>query len=301
MVKTVATPILRDLHIFALAATTQNLSATAEAVGMTPAAISKSIKRLEKVFGAKMFDRAGRGLSLTAAGQVVYKRSKSVDDLIGLVHTEVADVNAASVGLVRLGVSPAMIATVAAPAVAKLVSSAPSIQIEVNAQTSALLLEDLQAGALDMAIAIVPPKIPTDLRFDKLGIAHNFIVARRGHPVLRRPFTLEDLSRQKWIGAPPDVQSVSSFFVAAGVAPPQFSVKMNVSAAVFASVLANSDLLSTMDVSLLDPKLAASLTILPAPAPTRDMQFGLFWRRRASFSPAMKRCRIELMRAYRKR
>ena len=294
-----ATPTLRDLDIFILAASTQNLSATAEKLGMTPAGISKSIGRLERLYGIKMFERAGRGLALTSAGRLVYKRSLSIDGLIKLLLTEATDLNAANAGLVRLGASPAMVTTIVAPAVARLVSGSPTAQIELHSQASERLIEDLQAGTLDIAIAVMPTKVSPDLRFDKLGATRNFIVARPGHPLLRRSFKLEDLCQQRWMGTPLHAQWITNFFANAGLPAPPLSIRTDVSPTVFASILTSSDLLAVMDLSLLEDKVAASLAMLPAPAPTRVAQFGLFWRKQAFFSPAMKRCRTELMRAYR--
>jgi DNA-binding transcriptional LysR family regulator len=298
MPKTDATPILRDLHIFALAAGTQNLSATAEKFHVTPAAISKSVKRLEKIFGTRMFIRTGRGLTLTTAGRVVYSRCKSLDDLISLMHTEVADVNAAGAELVRLGASPVMTARVVAPAIAKLVSNRPATQIELYSQPSDRLLDDLENGLLDIAIAVLPNAVSPTLRYDKLGITRSYIIGRRGHPLLRRGFNLEDLQKQNWMVAPNDARWISSVLANAGISPPAFTVKTDTSPAGLASVIAGSDLLSIVDLATLESKLVSSLAIFPAPAPWREARFGLFWRKHTSFSAAMKRCRIELMRAY---
>ena len=175
------------------------------------------------------------------------------------------------------------------------------MQIEVSTHPSERLLEDLRDGVTDMALALAPADISSDLRFDKLGTTQHFVVARRGHPILRRPFTLEDLGRERWIGAPWDSKWITDHFESNGLPAPVFSVRTNAPSIIFAGVLMNSDLLSATDPALLDPKIAAALAMLPAPAPKRNPQYGLFWRKEAVFSPVMKRCRTELTRAFRKR
>ena len=181
------------------------------------------------------------------------------------------------------------------------ISSSPTMQIEVSTHPSERLLEDLRDGVTDMALALAPADISSDLRFDKLGTTQHFVVARRGHPILRRPFTLEDLSRQKWIAAPWDAKWITDHFESNGLPAPTFSVRTNGPSIIFTGVLANSDLLTATDPALLSPRVAAALAMLPAPAPRRNPQYGLFWRKEAVFSPAMKRCRTELTRAFRKR
>jgi len=298
MAKSKATPILRDLQIFTLAANTRNFSATAEKVGMTHAAVSKSIKRLEGVFGTKMFERTGRGVALTMTGRSIYQHSQSVDDLINVIHSEVADMNAASTGLVRLGASPAMIDNVVVPAVTRLISGPSAVRVDLHTQTSGRLLEELQSGSLDMAVAIVPPKVSSDLKFDRLGAKRNFIVSRLGHPILRKSFKLDDLVRQKWLLAPPDAHWISNIFAEANLTAPSIMVRTDASPSVLAALLTNSDLLSVLDTSMLSPTAATALAVLPAPAPASDLRFALFWRRHAYFSEAMKRCRLELRRSY---
>lgn len=291
--------ILRNLTVFTVAASKQNYSVTAEITGMTQPAITKAIKRLEKLFGTKMFERSGRGMVLTAAGQAVFKHSKSVDDLVRLMHTEVADLKAANEGLIRLGASPVLVETIVMPAMTKLLSESSTMQIDLRAQLSTRLLEELRAGSLDMVAGAMPSKISPDLRFDRLGSVRSYVVSRLGHPLTQRPFTLEDLSHQKWLVAPLDAQWMSDIFESANLRVPSFSVRTDISPGVFDSLLANSDLLTVMDTAHLSTATGKLLTSLPAPAPTRELHFAIFWRHQSIFSPAMKRCRQELKRAYR--
>jgi len=290
---------LRDLQIFFHAANTQSYSVTAETFGLTHAGISKSIKRFENALGAKMFERSGRGVALNLAGRTIYRQTKSVSDLINLMHMQITDLEVATKGLIRLGTSSAMTDGVVLPAIARLIADKSAIQIDLQTQTSGRLLQDLQSGLLDIAVAIVPAKISRDLKFDRLGSKRNVIVARRGHPLLEKSFALQDLGQQKWLLAPQHAQWISNIFDNAGLNPPSIVVRTDATPSLFAKLVAKSNLLAVMDPSLLEPRIAATLSIFPAPAPTSDINFGVFWRRNAFFSEAMKRCRRELKRAYR--
>jgi len=291
---------LKDLHIFAMAARTKNLRAAAEVLGITQPAISKSIRRLELALGAKLFERTTRGVALTQFGHAVYARSKSIESMVDLIHTEVADLKAAKAGLIRLGTSPLVVDWLTMPALAPLIAGDSAIKVDLQQQLSARLLRDLEAGLLDMAIGTIPAHISADLRYERLGTFQNYIVARRNHPILKRPFTLADLAQQKWMMPPQgaNTQRVADAFAANNLAMPSFTIQVDSTPGVFASLVAKSDLITIMTEEMLSGKAAADLVPLPSPAPTWEFSFGLFWRRQATLSAAMKRCRVEVKKAF---
>lgn len=65
---------LADLEVFARVVTSGGMSAAAREMGLSPAVISKRIKRLEDRLGTRLLQRTTRQLSLTEAGQGYYER-----------------------------------------------------------------------------------------------------------------------------------------------------------------------------------------------------------------------------------
>ncbi|MEO8004528.1 MAG: LysR family transcriptional regulator [Betaproteobacteria bacterium] len=290
--------LLEDLQVFATAAVTRNLRAAADVLGVTQPAVSKSIRRLELSLGTKVFERTARGVALTRAGQAVFERNKSLAAMIHAMRTEVADMTAANTGIIRLGTTPAVTESMVIPTLAGLIAGPSALRIQLRIQLSALLLRDLQAGSLDMAIATMPAGVPADLNFEPLGSTNAFFVVRRDHPILARPFTLDDLSRQKWLLPPADVitQWLASIFMMAHCTVPTFTIQADASPHLFTSLVASTDLVAMMTENMLAENEATGLVRLPPPAPTRDLHVALFWRRTAFFSAAMERCRSEVKR-----
>lgn len=62
-------PPMNTLATFCIAAHRLNFSQAGEELHITHAAVSNQMKRLEDWFGRKLFERSGRGLKLTPAGQ----------------------------------------------------------------------------------------------------------------------------------------------------------------------------------------------------------------------------------------
>jgi DNA-binding transcriptional LysR family regulator len=65
-----------QLIIFVATAERQHLTQAANALRLTPSAVSASIKALETFYAVKLFDRVGRGIQLTREGRVLLKEAK---------------------------------------------------------------------------------------------------------------------------------------------------------------------------------------------------------------------------------
>ena len=78
------TDLSPHLDCFVAAADEASFSAAARRLGLTPAAVSKSVARLEAGVGVRLFQRSTRSLSLTAEGERLYRQ-------VCLPWTEIAD------------------------------------------------------------------------------------------------------------------------------------------------------------------------------------------------------------------
>lgn len=67
-----------DLDVFARVVTARSMSAAARELNLSPAVISKRIRRLEERLGVRLLQRTTRQLSLTEAGQGFYERVVSI-------------------------------------------------------------------------------------------------------------------------------------------------------------------------------------------------------------------------------
>ncbi len=67
-----------QLSIFVAVAERQHLTKAAEALRLTPSAVSAAIKVLEGFYNVQLFHRVGRGIELTEAGRVFLDEAKAV-------------------------------------------------------------------------------------------------------------------------------------------------------------------------------------------------------------------------------
>ena len=68
------------LRAFDVAARNLNLTAAAEEMNVTHAAVSRQVKQLEQRLGVKLFERLPRGLKLTAHGALLAEGTREAFD-----------------------------------------------------------------------------------------------------------------------------------------------------------------------------------------------------------------------------
>jgi DNA-binding transcriptional LysR family regulator len=129
---------LDGLVTFVAVAQTQGFSAAAVRLGVSPSAVSQSIRQLEARLGAALFNRTTRSVSLTEAGVRFLVRVGPAVQELASASEELVDTSARPSGLLRLNVPRVGYAFVLQPILAKFLKAYPDINMEV-AISSALV------------------------------------------------------------------------------------------------------------------------------------------------------------------
>jgi len=103
-------------------------------LGFTPSAVSQQIKRLERDLGARLLDREGRGVVLTAAGRRVVDEGGMLRERVEELRSRLHDAGALPVGCRRGRCCRAMCATTPGHArpMARFVTSASATCFEAT-------------------------------------------------------------------------------------------------------------------------------------------------------------------------
>lgn len=142
---------LRLLDVFARVGTVR---ATAGERTMSPSAVSQQLALLEAETGAVLFERSGRRMTLTPAGDHLAERARALLDQADALDAELADLASGPVGRVRVGGFASAISSILIPAVRRLAHINPHLEIELleiepRDSTTALL-----QGRLDLAVTV---------------------------------------------------------------------------------------------------------------------------------------------------
>lgn len=142
---------LADLDIFARIVRTGNMSATAREIGMSPAAVSKALKRLEEALDVRLLNRTTRQVVVTEAGQIFYERITDVLAALDEVETFMAGKGAEIAGSLRISAPTSFGRLHVAPHLCQFMSRHPKVRIELVLSDR---FSDIIAEGYDLAIRI---------------------------------------------------------------------------------------------------------------------------------------------------
>jgi DNA-binding transcriptional LysR family regulator len=147
---------IRTLRAFVEVVRQGGFSQAAKVVFATQSTVSKAVKQLEDEIGVLLLDRVGHRSTLTAAGEIVYRRALRIlaerEDLV----RELDEVRGLKRGLLRLGLPPMVSSTLFASLFAIYRKRYPGIDICLVENGSDRLEEILFAGDLDFAASTIP-------------------------------------------------------------------------------------------------------------------------------------------------
>ncbi|MBL8393844.1 MAG: LysR family transcriptional regulator [Candidatus Accumulibacter sp.] len=189
---------IRQLQIFSVAASHLSFARAAEKLHLTHAAISLQIKQLEDVSGTLLFERIGKRVFLTEAGEILLSHTRQI--LQSLKEADEALLALKGLKGGRIAVAVASTAEYFAPG---LLAEFRKIQADVRIR---LLIDNrdtvsrlLAGNEVDLAIMGRPP---AELDAAAVAFAPHplVIIASHDHPLVRSPsLSVEDLAGETLI------------------------------------------------------------------------------------------------------
>ena len=142
---------LKFLETFVWVARLKSFRLTADKLFTTQASISSRIAVLEGELGVKLFLRDSRGVKLTPEGLKVLDYAERMLDTMQALKQSL-ETRSSKAGRIRIGVMDTVIHTWLSPLVAQITDHYPLLEIELVADTSLNLCDQLQKGFLDLAL-----------------------------------------------------------------------------------------------------------------------------------------------------
>jgi DNA-binding transcriptional LysR family regulator len=142
---------LRQLEVLKTVAETGSMARAAQRLHATGPAITQQIQQLEKAIGAPAFDRIGRRLRLTVAGERALSAANDVHTRLGVLAKEMDALRKRDDGTLHLGI----LATgthILPPLLAEFRRRAPGIAVHMAVSTRAELARRVLDGEVDLAL-----------------------------------------------------------------------------------------------------------------------------------------------------
>lgn len=150
---------------FLVTAEEGSLSAAARALGMAQPTLGRQVDALEEELGIILFERVGRGFTLTPSGLELLDHVRQMGDAANRVSLAAAGQSQSIEGTVRIAASEIHAALLLPPILVKLRAQQPRISIQIVASSKA---SDLRRREADIALRNFRPAEP-DLVAKKVG------------------------------------------------------------------------------------------------------------------------------------
>ncbi|MDB6085092.1 MAG: transcriptional regulator, LysR family [Gammaproteobacteria bacterium] len=167
------------LKLFAQVAELGSLSKVAVATGSVQSAISRKISSLERECGGRLFNRTGRGVTLTPLGESIFPRVKHLLLETERLASDIKSTAGVPAGEVRVGLMPSL----ADPLVTQLFRQTreqyPQIRLHLFEGSAGQLDEWLEGGRVDAAALFrYSHSVPRDEEL--LGTVDTYLVGAPG-------------------------------------------------------------------------------------------------------------------------
>jgi DNA-binding transcriptional LysR family regulator len=148
---TVRQGALDGVETFLAVARHRSFRRAAASLGVTPSAVSQTVRALEARIGAALLVRTTRSVGLTEAGQRFLERAAPAFDELVAAGEAARDLGQRPTGLLRLSVPRAVVPLILEPVIASFCQAYPDIELEIAASDE---LVDLATGGFDAGIRL---------------------------------------------------------------------------------------------------------------------------------------------------
>lgn len=199
----------------------RNFTRAAHRLHLAQSGVSSSVHALERDLGAELFVRTARGAELTEAGHVLLKEARRTLECAAAARDAVAAVRGVLRGTLTVGTEQCMGSVDPLGVIADFSARHPSVDVRVEQDGSALLLERLRQGRLDLAF-VACTGAPAGVSLQPLAREPMLLLCAAGHPFAARPqpLSLEELAGEVFVELNPhwgSRQVADAAFAARGV------------------------------------------------------------------------------------
>ena len=287
---------LRDLRYFEVIAELGHLGRAAKALHRTQPALTGCVRRLEETLGTKLLERDGRGIRVTAAGEALLARARSIRIASQDAVREIGDIGKGLAGLVRVGTVPTVARFLLPPVCREIIKAAPGITLKAVIGHNDVLKASLKAGELDIMVSF-SAREEADLATHEILEDEVVVVANRAHPLLRGRPRVKDLLKYKWVLAGRGVATrdwLDNVFASRGLDLPVVQIETNL-ILMLPPLIAQSNLLTFVSRRHLAVSRGEALREVAFKETTMRRRFAVTYRTDSYLSPAARRV-VDLLR-----
>jgi DNA-binding transcriptional LysR family regulator len=187
-----------------------NFTIAANNLQLTKSGVSQHVSRLEKHLGVQLLIRSTRCLSLTSAGEKIFKRSEEIKTLLDITIDEVNCLKEQPAGSLTITAPQALVPFAVLPAIKELIKQFPAIKprLIIDDET-----QDIIKSGIDVAIRGGPLE-DSALKVRKIGEDSEILIASSAYiSSLDKPITLKNIHHHPFIATSWQTMNRSHYFI----------------------------------------------------------------------------------------
>jgi DNA-binding transcriptional LysR family regulator len=188
-----------ELKAFVAVVERQSFARAAEHLGLSPSALSQTIRKLEARIGARLLNRTTRSVAPSATGELLYRRIAPLFREMAVAVSEASEATGRMSGTLRINTLGIAARTIIAPRLSRFHQAHPDVVLDIVVDDA---LADIVAGRFDAGIRVggqlekdmVAVRLTPDLNM--VAVASPDYLGRRGTP--KSPAELHDHACINW-------------------------------------------------------------------------------------------------------
>lgn len=174
-----------SVRYFREAARAGSIRRAAEALYVSPSALTRQIAQLERLLGTRLLERRARGVTLTNAGTLLLNYSQQslfrINEMIGAID----DMQQLRTGHVSVASVEGVATTLLSECIVAYREAHGNVSISVSVLSSRAVVEAVLSGEVEIGLAFEPQKL-RELRFVHSIVQPLCAVVRTDHPLARK-------------------------------------------------------------------------------------------------------------------
>ena len=255
-----------------------HFSKAAERLFVTQPTMSHRLAELETQIGTPLFDRSGKAVRLTQAGEVFRSYAKRCIDEIDAGCSALAELEGLQRGVLRIGVTQSFIHKLMPPILGEFFGSYPAVRLQVEETTALQIEQGLADGRLDLGIAFAPTVLE-DTELEPILEERLMLVTGRDHPLApRQRMPIAELQGWPLALLTRDFSTrrlIETYFAQVGIDPPVVCETNTIT--LMLGLVKSCNVVSVVPESAIDDSAQVHVIALEDPVPVRVS--ALLWSR----------------------
>lgn len=142
----------RRLQVFHAVATTRNFTRAAESLFMSQPAVTVQIRQLEEQYQVKLFERSSSGVTLTAAGELMFRYAEKIRAINDELEARLGEMTGEMRGIFALGASTSIAESVLPRLLAEFNALYPQVRPRLIVGNTEAIVGQVLAHTLEVAV-----------------------------------------------------------------------------------------------------------------------------------------------------